>query len=353
MTVVSLSSRRRESLGPLGLSRTPLHSASPSKARSDPIHRVEPSLSREKPHECGYYERPTLIMQARELVELAALVSAHGPVLVRGGSQLSATGIEQYWAASKCRLDRWARSLKRISTAAADPDGSRSQSPALSGVLEEILTGEVLTRVWTAVMCAYDRHRGTDQAEPIVRSVLIGHMEARHRVLTILVRGPGIDAEQAVKLNRLRRRTERWTDLLVGYLASLHDVSEFAIDPDRAHDFAEDLHYRSRLAGGQQTWPLVLASIRASFRRGPGPLSPNADLNNKIAVSILSCFQSELFDSTGLFRSLWLLRLSNVSDDAQAMLDELISPQEPRSRHRTDESTLSQLTDRLRRLGND
>ncbi len=269
-------------------------------------------------------------MHARELVELAAIVSAHGPVLVRGTGQLSATSMEQYWTASKCRLDRWGRSLKGFVSYAEEAGEQRRQAqwPLVRGVLEEILTGEVLTRVWTAVLCAHDRHHGSNAAEAIARSVLVGHLEARHRVLTLLVRSPVIEAEGAVKLNHLRRRTERWADLLVGYLVGLDEVSQFAVDPARARDFAEDLRYRSNLKGGRQAWPLVLASLRAAFGEGLCAVSPNADLNARIASSILACFQGELFDSTGLFRSLWLMRLANVTNDAQGMVEDLLALEE-------------------------
>jgi hypothetical protein len=160
----------------------------------------------------------------------------------------------------------------------------------------------------------------------VARSVLIGHLEARHRVLLLLVRGPGIHAEAAMKLNHLRRRIERWTDLLVGYLAGLDDVGEFAFDPDRAKDFAQDLHYQCGEMGGRRAWPLVLASLRAAFRQGLAPISPNTDLNASIASAILACFPAELFDSTGQFRSLWLTRLSNATSDVECMIDELLGP---------------------------
>jgi hypothetical protein len=303
-------------------------------------------------------------MHARELVELAAIISAHGPVLVHGTRQLSTASIEQYWTASKSRLDRWGRSLKCLThearhtqpfsetRSASPPDETTwpaGQWPDFHGVLEEILTGEALTRVWTAALCAYDRHHGTDEAEAVARSILVGHLEARHRVLTLLVRAPGIETEVAVKLNHLRRRTERWTDLLVGYLAGMYDVSEFAIDPARARDFAEDLHYQSSLKGGRHVWPLVLASLRATFRQGLCPKSPNADLNAKIGSSVLSCFQPELFDSTGLFRSLWMLRLASGTDEAQGMLEDLLSL-DPPSTDDGDPPSAARLANRLRRL---
>ena len=132
------------------------------------------------------------------------------------------------WTAGPAGLKTFAGSAR--------PESRRHQAqwPQFRGVLEEILSGEMLTRVWTAVLCACDRRRHSDEAEPAARSVLIGHMEARHRVLTLLVRGPGIDAEAVLRLNRLRRRAERWTDLLIGHLAGRYAVSEFAFDPPEA-----------------------------------------------------------------------------------------------------------------------
>ena len=274
-------------------------------------------------------------MHARELVELAALVSAHGPTLIHGGQRIPVESIEQYWTASKVRLDRWAWRLKRfVRCADTDAQRRRVQWPEVHGVLEEILTGEMLTRVWTAVLTAHDRRCGDQQAEPAARSVLIGHMEARHRVLTLMVRGPGIDAEAAVQLNRLRRRAERWTDLLVGHLMTVGDVSEFAFDPQRATDFADDLRYRTTLSGGQFVWPLVLASLRAAFQRRLAAQTPNADLNARIAAGILSCFPADLFDSTGLLRSLWLMRLTSITHDTQGMIDDLLAVKRPPTSHR-------------------
>jgi hypothetical protein len=289
-------------------------------------------------------------MHSRELVELAAILSAQGPVLVRQTRGLPPKALQQYWTASKCRLDRWARNLKSFTSDTAGPPGSgkptaaRAQWPFMRSVLEEILTGEVLTRVWTAVLCLCDRRQGTQEAENIARSIMIGHLEARHRVLMLLVRGPGVDAEAAVKLNHLRRRTERWTDLLVGYLAGMGDVGEFAFDQDRARDFAQDLSEQGKLPGGHQAWPLILASLRAGFQQGLAPASPNEDLNAAIASAILSCLNPDLFDATGLFRSLWLARLTSVANDVQGMIDNLLGPEQPARAE-------AQLGRRMRRFG--
>ena len=289
-------------------------------------------------------------MHASELIELAALVAVHGPVMVRGSKQISKANIEQYWVASKGRLDRWGTTLKGL-RAEGEPQSGSTKQPPVRGVLEEIITGEVLTRVWAAAMCAYDRHRGTDFAEPLARSVLIGHMEARHRVLTLLVRGPEIDAELAVKLNRLRRRTERWADMLVGCLVDLEDVSEFAVDPDRAKDFADGLSCRHHQAGGRHARSLVLASLQAAFRHGLAPVSPNAEFNARIGEAVISCFPSELFDSTGVFRSAWLMRIASFTNDAQGMIEDLLGANPTPSPDDAQGTSPGRLSDRIRWFG--
>ena len=273
-------------------------------------------------------------MHARELVDLAAVVAFHAPLLIHASEEILEESVEGYWVASKCRLDRWGRSLKRFS-AAADPGAVKSNSgdhQAFRAILEEILAGEVLTRTWAAALCAYDRTHGADRMEPAARSVLIGHMEARHRVLTILVNQSGLTAEEAMRLDALRRRTEGWSDVLIGRLAAEHDVSEFAVDPDRARDFALDFVHQRGEEGGRFAWPMLLASLRAAFQEWLEPRSPNPDLNVKIAASILACFPPGVFDDTGVMQSEWLLRISQITSEAEGMLEELLAeiPSPPR-----------------------
>jgi hypothetical protein len=127
-------------------------------------------------------------------------------------------------------------------------------------------------------------------------------------------------------------------------------VRHFAIDPERAADFAEDVCYRRRLPGGRLAWTLLQATLRATFGRGLAATSPNADLNRRIATSVLSCFRSELFESTGTLRSLWLTRLVNGADDMQGMLDDLLGDDGVESAGRQAEDAADRFVDRLRRF---
>jgi hypothetical protein len=236
--------------------------------------------------------------------------------------------LDQYWTTSKCRLDRWGRALKGIGQYPASLN--LSQQPAMAenayATLEEILLSEVLTRVWTAVLVGYDQKRGTQGAELIARSVYAGHLEARHRAMKFLVEGPGVNSHEALALNRVRRRAEYWSDLLVGYVAGVAEISEFAVDPHRAAEFAAHFHAGNVTESGrEQRWSLTLATLRAAFRQGIRGFSPNGDSNAQISASILACFPTDLFDATGQFASLWVHRLMSSTTDIQVRLAELFA----------------------------
>lgn len=268
-------------------------------------------------------------------MELAAVAAAHGPVLVDGPTRLTAESLEQYWTAAKVRLDRWTRALAELGRAseAIDRDRLPNSNPptkkhAPAGLFEEVLTGEVLARIWAAVMSAYDRRRGQCEVEPIARSVLVGQLEARNRVLTLLLRGI-FDPLETERMDQLRRRCERWTDLLLGGFGDAEQWREFAFDPRRAADFAAEFAPPAAPLRLRPSWKLWLASLRSAFRSAPNAPSPNADLNARIAAAVVACFPAEVFDSTGLVRPLWIHRMQQTADDAQSLLDQLLGPPTP------------------------
>lgn len=264
-------------------------------------------------------------MQARELIELAALVAVHSPLIVQGAGDVAQSASEQYWTASKCRLDRWLRILKQLTAAAEQPPLPPTLSwPRVRPILEEILASELLTRIWTATSAAYDQARGDQNLEPVARNILGGHLEARRRLLGILADGRAIELPHAVDLNRFRRRVERWGDMLLAHLADAVEIEEFAFEPDRARDFASDLDRTATQSERRFTCQLVLASIRASFVSGLSERSPNVDLNRRIGSAILLAFRDELFDSTGLVKSLWLERITRTANDTEVMIEELL-----------------------------
>ena len=267
-------------------------------------------------------------MDAAKLVELAAMLASHGSILVGAEGRISPTSMYQYWTASRCRQDRWTRSLQRftqkIESSPRPPSTKDMEWIVLRGQLEEIITGDMLARVWGALAYGIDYFRGNSELAPLARSILAGHGEVQCRALRLLVHPFATPESENKRLNRLRRRSERWTDLLVGYLIDQCDVSELAVNPQRAREFAQDLSGTKSAAFKLDTWAVLRASLRAAFQspmRGP---SPNADLNAKISTAILACFPPDTFDSLGFVNSLWNIRLNNTTEDVQNMIDQLL-----------------------------
>jgi hypothetical protein len=260
-------------------------------------------------------------MQTAELVELAVLLVRRATTLPLVVSTGGLGGIENYWTHSKCRFDRWGRTLKSLR------DGDRQAfdtGTTVRGLIEEILGSEVLTRIWTAVVAVFDRRQGTQDNDIVVRSVYIGHMEMRHRVLKLLCEGTSLPWRDAVDLNRLRRRSELWTDMLLSPLAAVGDVREFAFEPDRLRQFAADLAPGGAVeSDGCDPTGFLEVSVQAAAKSAFRSPAPNEDLNRSVAAAVLEAFPAELFDAHGLFHSLWVLRLTAVADDTQRLIDEL------------------------------
>jgi hypothetical protein len=74
--------------------------------------------------------------------------------------------------------------------------------------------------------------------------------------------------------------------MLLAHLSPLLDITEFAFDPARALDFAEDLDPATSYADRSFTCQLVQASLTASLGGILQSRSPNADLNRQIASAI-------------------------------------------------------------------
>lgn len=278
--------------------------------------------------------------QVQMLVELAALAAYHGNAFLNSGTSMSRSGIESYWLASRNRMDAWATELKRLETLNNERtqnnqfDVSEVEFTALAVLNEEIMVSEILTRVWTTLGREVDRRTATHEAEPFVRSVFNGHLEARHRVMRLAFEKMNLSAVQARRIDKARRHSERWTDILLGFLASTCETDEFAFEPERVTDFSTSIcgHQAPGLAQS-----LLMVSLRSTFRSGFLDLCPNPGYNQHIASSVLGCYSPDAFDSIGLFKTLWQTRMANLARDTQGMLDCLIAEHHPSERWQTPE----------------
>ncbi|MBC7856540.1 MAG: hypothetical protein IAF94_24175 [Pirellulaceae bacterium] len=262
-------------------------------------------------------------MHVRDLVELAARIavsassadaqSAHDP---KGRS------IQTYWSAARCRMDRWTRAIRRQGELILRGQiTSREAWTRFEPLFQEILAAELVSRIAAAAAAASDARRKEAELEPVARSVFTAHLEVRGKVLQLLLTGERQGVPAAKQLNDLRRRVERWTDLLLAHLAPVTSIHDFAFEPNRAVDFADDLRSGGSLDEQQLARELLFSSFRGSLLSRLTLASPNADLNETIGRSLLALFGEDRDQPAG--ESGWLSRISRMTDDAQEMLDEI------------------------------
>lgn len=275
-------------------------------------------------------------MQSYELAEFAALIAFNGGPFLRDTERLSDSGIQQYWSASRDRIDNWRRVLADgVQEGRACGHFQSDSWLRISAVLDELFVSGILTRVWTAIACEHDDRQGNTYVSPVVRSVMLAQMEARHRALILLDQAHEHRWTDASGMNRLRSKTERWTDLLLAHIAKECPVAEFAFDAERVQDFADDLREDGKPLANNPTWQILQASLSSAFRGKVSLRSPNGRLNQQIASAILASFPPDLFDTHRLCRSVWMDRLNLTANDAQVMLDELMAMERPRTAQRS------------------
>jgi hypothetical protein len=249
-----------------------------------------------------------------------------GRTLLAAAPRLSSDSISKYWTASKCRLDRWCRTLRAI----RDVSHENKHQPRISWkriapVCQEILATEILTRVWACIAVTIDKRTGRTEARPIIDSVMTAHVDVTNRVLELAAELADDAGRVGQKLNRLRKLTERWTDLLLGRLGKPFNFDAFAHDASRASDFADDFVIQHSLESETQIAALLAASICAAFAKCLCPTAANPDLNSRIATAILACVPAELFDSNGIYHSIWLARLSAMANDTETLINDLLA----------------------------
>ncbi len=266
-------------------------------------------------------------MHAKQLAEIGGWLSICSGVFTQGGQPATATSAMRYWAASKCRLQRWQAALKVFEEDFQHPCEMHDPWHAIEIVIQEVLISEVLTRVWTAVLIQHDRVIQHNELQSIAHSVFIGHLEVRNRSLRLMIHNRPDNQAAYDRLDELRRRMERWIDLLLSRISDLELAVQFGFDEHRVRDFAADRHLED-LNRRDQVEKLLLASLTSSLHRGVKDWTANPDLNREIAAGVLACFPSDRFDSHGLPKSIMLMQMEQVHSDTHALVQELIDSED-------------------------
>jgi hypothetical protein len=233
------------------------------------------------------------------LVEVTALVSAHGKFLIEQRDQVSNAVLGDYYIHSRNRFNRWMRDLNDIERGVEVRDplhlfGLSPKRPLVQSIAEQVLINDLLNRVWTVILVACDRHRGESRIEPLARNVFHSHGTVRRKVLRLCQGDGSLEPEQIVHIDKLRASSERWADMLNCSLMAAYDLWSFAVDENRARDFFHDRFHQERLAPEHdEAWSLILAGLRHSFPDIDGLGAPLHDDDRMITRSIIDGFPGD------------------------------------------------------------
>lgn len=261
-------------------------------------------------------------MHAKQMAEVAGWLSVCSELFHTGLLPPRHQDGLSYWVASKCRLQRWQSALKVFERDLDDPQEQHDPWHAIEILIEEVLISDVLTRVWTALLVHEDAARGHVEMQSIGHSVYIGHLEIRNRCLRLLLHNRAANEDAFHRLDGLRIRMERWTDLLLSRLVSIAIARQFGFDAERIDNFAADRHLEDR-ARRRQMESLLQSSFSAALIQDGSSCSANPDLNRDIVAGVLECLPADRFDDLGLPKGLMQLQLEQVPDELHRALQEL------------------------------
>lgn len=262
-------------------------------------------------------------MRASQLAELGSWIALHADHFIYCEYHQPSLTATNYWTASKARLQRWDAALKRFEQDFANCERVHDPWPALEMVVQEILISELLTRVWSATVIIHDWYHQQDAMYGPTHSVHVAHLEAKTRAIRILLQARPRNEFVFDRLNRLRRRVERWTDMFLGQLPNAEKVSIFGFDRNRVFDFnrEQDNEFLSEIAIRQR---VLAASFSIDVVRDQTPCCVNPDLNRELAAGILDFFTADRFDSNSMPKSIRWIWLEKAQIDTQLLLDELV-----------------------------
>ncbi len=267
-------------------------------------------------------------MHVKDLLLLAVDVVLGAPQASARGRGVPQELLNQYWLASKGCQDTWFHRMKqyREQFPLGDAKAGRAAWRQIRSVLEEVLAGEVFSRTWAAAVAVWEQ--GLEpEAEPVVRSVVVAHTEARLRAMMLLLHAPGVPAAEAAELNRLANRATRWCDMLVGRLVPYGPVAHWAFNPRRAQEYAQDLNPVEGKAAQAAARKLLRASLQRAF--WPLLVSPPAcpRLLESIFYSVAPLLPAPVVAASphADFAARWEKRLQQVSDYAQGLIEDLVA----------------------------
>ncbi|MFT5323334.1 MAG: hypothetical protein ACI8P0_001183 [Planctomycetaceae bacterium] len=262
----------------------------------------------------------------RQIAETAAFASARSAFLIESTAAIPDQQLHDYWKCCRGRTMDWLRKLDGLISEASvtAPEHHVQLWKSAEPIIAEVFVTEILTRVWAAILTAADLHRREATGGPIARHTLKGHTEARNRSLTLMANTLQVPLAKMSQVDRLRRKAERWSDLLIGHLVLHYQLDEFAFESNRSVEFGQSQMREIIAATDEPVWEFVLAGVRLAFSSVDTVVAPSDVWNRGVVRSVLGSFPADSFDGTGTFKSVRRVRIERPQNDSDKVSGALL-----------------------------
>ena len=242
-------------------------------------------------------------MHATRLVELAAIVVGQNCLMCQQEVDANFWAADQFWVLHRARINEWSRTLQHCDSLKPRTDEGDSIAfwKHAKPIIEEVLYAEVCTRIWCAMLSTIEEQRHPGELDPIARSVFISNLEARRKVLRLILYSKGLPHIGTTVVNELRLACETWTDYMLAELPILKIAQQYCFDRLRIKRIHSSGQHRNLKSSATKRQARMLS---LHYQLATAPLSPAicAELNSEIAAVILSCLPSAAFDGCGIQR---------------------------------------------------
>ncbi len=214
---------------------------------------------------------PTMVFNISQLAEIAVVASSRTQFVIQSQSSLSSTHLQSLWNCCRKLSTNWYQQLNELTMSlhmGDGPSGSEAEDHSRA-LFHEIFVSEMLIRVWATALVGHGRIHLHTTAEHVARQVVDNLTGISGRALSLLNQDDSLPLLDAALINRLRRKTERWTDVLIGHSGRFAKTLDFAHDPAEAADISELNLRRFARAIDEPVCLLLRASIRTAFEKVP------------------------------------------------------------------------------------
>lgn len=188
--------------------------------------------------------------------------------------------VRRFWILYRRRAETWRTEWVSLATLGAA--GIRGRKVVAGDrrqqLFDAVLLTEPLMRIVSASASAIAAESPWADRETLamLMSAMRTHLEARNQCLQGLLDGLEQQAEWATASERLRRDTERWTDLLLGLFVDREQAIAFAHQPNRAAEIealyghrrlgSASIELQSLFLAGQRDWMQQHSGVRVLHR---------------------------------------------------------------------------------------